>query len=157
MIEVSVPGLGVLRIEHLVLDFNGTLATDGQLMSGVKKRLKILAEDLDIHVVTADTFGRAKQELKGLPVELVILPTDIPQDIAKAEYVNRLGAEVTACVGNGRNDCAMLKQSALGIAIMLEEGVAVDALMSGDVVVSDIKNALGLLTHPLRLVATLRS
>jgi len=157
MIEVSIPGHGVLRIEHLVLDFNGTLATDGELVSGVKKRLRALAEELDIHVVTADTFGRAKAELKGLPIELVILPTDVPQDIAKAEYVNRLGAEVTASVGNGRNDRAMLKQSALGIAIMLDEGVAVDTLMAADVVVSDIRFAFDLLIHPLRLVATLRS
>ena len=157
MIEVSVPGHDVLRIKYLVLDFNGTLAVDGELLSGVRKRLKTLAKELDIFVVTADTFGRAKAELKGLPVEVVILPTDIPQDIAKAEYVNRLGAEATMCIGNGRNDRAMLKQAGLGIAIMLDEGVAVEALLSSDVVVSDIRCALDLLIYPLRLVATLRS
>jgi soluble P-type ATPase len=157
MIEVAIPGHGVLNLEYLLLDFNGTLAVDGELVSGVKKRLKALSKELDIHVVTADTFGGAKAQLKGLPVELAILPTDIAQDIAKAEYVNRLGAESTVCVGNGRNDHAMLKQAVLGIAVLLQEGVYVDTLMAADIVVSDVTDALDLLLRPLRLVATLRS
>ena len=28
MIEISIPGFGTLRLEHMVLDYNGTLACD---------------------------------------------------------------------------------------------------------------------------------
>jgi soluble P-type ATPase len=61
------------------------------------------------------------------------------------------------CIGNGRNDRLMLAESALGIAVVLGEGAAAVTLAAADVVCTDILAALALLTHPLRLVATLRS
>ena len=32
MIAETIPGYGAVRIEHLVLDYNGTLAVDGRLL-----------------------------------------------------------------------------------------------------------------------------
>ena len=52
------PGQNPIEEGHLVLDFNGTLAVDGVLVSGVAERLRELAltpNGLAIHVVTADT------------------------------------------------------------------------------------------------------
>ena len=72
------------------------------------------------------------------------------------EMITRLGRQATVCVGNGRNDRLMLKEAALGIAVMLDEGIAAEALLAADVVCRDILSALALLLHPLRLVATLR-
>ena len=43
MIEIDIPGFGILRLEHLVLDYNGTIAVDGQPVQGVKERLIALA------------------------------------------------------------------------------------------------------------------
>jgi len=43
MIELTVPGFGALRLEHLVLDYNGTLAVDGKLLPGVRDALGALA------------------------------------------------------------------------------------------------------------------
>jgi soluble P-type ATPase len=156
MVSIDVPGYGALRIAHLVMDFNGTLAIDGGLIRGVKGRLRRLAKQLDLHVVTADTFGRAGSELEGLPCKIVILERR-RQDRAKAAYVQRLGARATACIGNGRNDRAMLDIAALGIAVMQDEGVAMDAVRNADLVVRDIPDALDLLLHPMRLVASLRN
>lgn len=51
----------------------------------------------------------------------------------------------------------MLKASALGIAIILGEGVATETLLASDVVCTSIIDALDLLRNPLRLTATLRS
>ena len=59
-------------------------------------------------------------------------------------------------MGNGRNDRLMLKEAALGVAVMLAEGVFTETLTAADVVCRDILDALNLLTNPLRLVATLR-
>jgi soluble P-type ATPase len=51
----------------------------------------------------------------------------------------------------------MLEASALGIVVLLQEGAAAQSLMAADIVCSEILSALDLLTHPLRLTATLRS
>lgn len=51
----------------------------------------------------------------------------------------------------------MLDAAALGIAVLLQEGAAVQSLMVADIVCKEISLALDLLIHPLRLTATLRS
>jgi len=156
MIEITVPGYKTIRLEHLVLDFNGTLACDGLMIAGVKSALNALAEHLEIHVLTADTFGKAAAQLAGVNCKLSILPLE-HQDLGKLDYVKKLGCDKTCCMGNGRNDRLMLKESALGVAVILEEGAAVETLAAADVICTSILSALDLLTHPLRLVATLRS
>ena len=156
MIEVDIPGYRELKLETMVLDHNGTLAVDGILVPGVKECLQALSSDLRICVVTADTFGKARAQLEGVPCELTILPPG-NQDVGKLEFVTGLGREKTVCIGNGRNDRMMLKEAALGIAVMLDEGTAAETIFSADVVCRDIVSALELLLHPLRLTATLRS
>lgn len=156
MIEIKIPGYKTLRLKHLVLDHNGTLAVDGVLVAGVKEGLDRLSAHMEIHVLTADTFGKAESELKGVPCKLSILPID-NQDIGKLEYVKKLGADHTVCIGNGRNDRLMLKAAGLGISVILAEGAAAETLTSADVVCKDILSALELLSNPLRLTATLRS
>ena len=67
-----------------------------------------------------------------------------------------LGAETVVAIGQGANDAAMLKAAAIGIAVMGEEGLAVEALLSAQVLAANIYDALNLLEYPTRLVATLR-
>jgi soluble P-type ATPase len=50
----------------------------------------------------------------------------------------------------------MLREAAVGIAVVGPEGPAVGALATADVVVASLDDALGLLRSPKRLVATLR-
>ena len=156
MIKVEIPGHGLLRLEHLVLDYNGTLAVDGEPLAGVTEALKDLAKSLEVHVLTADTFGKVRSRFEGLPIKISVLPLE-NQDTGKLDYIKALGAERTVCMGNGRNDRLMLKEAALGVAVILGEGVAVETLNSADVVCTTILSALELLTNPLRLTATLRS
>ncbi len=156
MLEIAIPGAEPLRLDHLVADFNGTLAVDGELLPGAGEALRRLAEKLALHVVTADTFGRARDALAGIPCELAILPEGA-QDSAKLRYVEALGAARCACLGNGRNDRLMLAAAGLGIAVMQGEGAAVETLLAAAVAVPDVNAALGLLLYPRRLVATLRT
>lgn len=156
MIAVDIPGYRVLQLEHLVMDYNGTLAVDGRLEEGVREAFEDLSSQLTIHVITADTFGLAAGQLKESPVQLSVLPPG-QQDIAKQDYVNRLGGAATVAVGNGRNDRLMLKTAELGIAVVLREGAAAVTLAAADIVCIGILPALELLLHPLRLTATLRS
>jgi len=156
MIEISVPGYKKLEIKHLVMDYNGTMACDGTLLEGLKEPLEALSNTLEIHVLTADTFGKATAELSSLPATLSILPQD-NQDEGKLEYIRKLGPAFTLCIGNGRNDQLMLKEAGLGIALLQEEGAAVETLISADIVCRNIIDALALLTNTKRMVATLRS
>ncbi|HUH94766.1 MAG TPA: ATPase P [Casimicrobiaceae bacterium] len=156
MIALTIPGFGSPRLEHLVLDYNGTLSVDGQLLPGVREALAALAEELVIHVITADTFGLAGVELAGLPVNLTIVP-EADQAEAKLAYIERLGPACVFAVGNGRNDRKMLAAAAIGVALVQREGAAAAAIAEADVVAASVLDALELLRHPKRLVATLRS
>lgn len=156
MLAIDIPGFCQLRLNHLVLDFNGTLAVDGRLLSGIGSRLVALANDLHLHVVTGNTHGDARERLRGCPVELVCLPS-FGQAQAKSDYVASLGAQTVAAIGNGRNDALMLEQAVLGIAVLGTEGLAGDALKPATVVVRHSIDGLDLLLYPNRLIATLRS
>lgn len=155
MLEIAIPGAETLRLEHLVADYNGTLARDGRLLPGVSEAFASLAGRLDLHVVTADTHGGARAALAGLPCRLTILPAGA-QDEAKRDFVEALGAARCVVLGNGRNDRLMLAAAGLGIAVIEAEGVAVATLQAARVAVFGIDAALGLLLNPARLVATLR-
>jgi soluble P-type ATPase len=157
MITIKIPGRGeTLELEHLVLDFNGTLAVDGKLMPGVAGLLGELAKSLRVHIVTAGTFGSVESEVAGIPSILKVLD-GADQTGQKARYIEELGAERTVCIGNGRNDRAMLEKARLGILVIQEEGAAVESLLAADVACRNIRDALELLLRPLRLVATLRT
>ncbi len=156
MIEVAIPGYRTIRLTHLVLDYNGTISCDGEMITGVEACLNQLSEKLQIHVLTADTFGKARVRLANTACQVTILPIE-NQDVGKLDYVNRLDASQTAGIGNGRNDRLMLEAAALGIAVILEEGAAVSTVTAADVVCTSILTALELLQNPLRLTATLRS
>jgi soluble P-type ATPase len=156
MLAIDIPGFGDLRLEHLVLDYNGTLAEDGKLLDGVATPLRELSAKLTIHVITADTFGRAAEELAGLPLQLLVI-RNRDQARGKLEFVQHLHAGTVVAVGNGRNDQEMLRAVGLSVAVVQREGAALVTLANADVVVPGIVQALELLQHPLRLVATLRA
>ncbi len=155
MIELNIPGFGILRLEHLVCDVNGTLAVDGQLAEGLPRSIRALRDRLQIHLLTADTHGKQALIDQQLGLQAVRIQ---PGNEAgqKAEYVHRLGAEQVVAIGQGANDAAMLQAAALGICILSREGSATQSILSADILVPDIHAALELLEKPLRIVATLR-
>lgn len=156
MIEINIPGYKILQLKHLVMDYNGTMACDGILLDGLAEQLMNLSGRLKIHVLTADTFGKATAGLSEMPVKLSILPKG-SQDQGKLEYIKKLGAESAVCIGNGRNDRLMLQEAGLGIALLQEEGAAFETLASADIICRNILDALALLDNTKRMVATLRS
>lgn len=155
MFTVDVPGHGICTFEHLVLDYNGTLALDGVLLPEVGKVLEELSAALSVHVLTADTFGSVARELQGLSLTLSIVPAG-SQDKHKKNYIEVLGANRCVCIGNGRNDSQMLDCAAVGIAVVQQECACAAALRCADIVAPDILSALALLQNPQRMVATLR-
>ena len=155
MIEFHIPGKGIIQIEHLVSDVNGTLAVDGQLLDGVKRLIKDLQDRLEIHLLTADTHGKQHIIDQQLGLQAVIIKPG-NEAAQKAKYVSHLGAEHVIAIGQGANDSNMIKRAGLGICVLSQEGTAIETLLSADLVVPDILTALELLEHPLRIVASLR-
>ena len=156
MLKIDIPGSATLVLTHLVLDYNGTIAIDGEPLPGVREKLWQLSELLDIHVITADTYGTVREKLSGYPLQVeVIGPTG--QDAAKEAYVEKLGQDYVVAIGNGRNDGRMLARARVGIGVIQQEGAASEVLVKGDVLCTDIIDALELLLHTDRLRATLRN
>jgi P-type E1-E2 ATPase len=155
MIEINIPGFAKFQFQHLVLDVNGTIAKDGQLIEGVRELLNELRARLDIHLITADTNSTQDVIDGKLGLTAIRIPVQ-NQARAKLDHIERLGADTVVAVGNGANDSDMLERAALGIAIIGPEGSAVKTLLKAEIAVTDIRTALELLLHPQRIIATLR-
>jgi P-type E1-E2 ATPase len=155
MIELDIPGRGLIRLEHLVSDVNGTIALDGQLHNGLARMFNALQDRLQVHLLTADTHGR--QDIIDQQLNLKAVRVERGQEAQqKAAFVKILGPDNVIAIGQGANDAAMLKAAAIGIGLVSNEGIAVETLLSADIIVPDIQAALDLLNKPLRIVASLR-
>lgn len=155
MIELNIPGRGLVQLQHLVCDVNGTLAVDGQLLDGVKQRLSSLRDHLTLHLLTADTHGNQEALECQLGIKAVrILPGN--EAGQKERYIVDLGAGECVAIGQGANDAGMLRSAALGICVLSPEGTAVETLTGADLVVANIFDAFDLLEKPIRIVASLR-
>ncbi len=152
----KIPNYADLEIEHIVFDYNGTLAVNGVVNSATKELLKKLCEEFKVYVITADTFGSVKQELAEFNLEVVVLQTSNHTQ-EKADFVQQLGANNCVALGNGNNDAKMLEVAKLSIAIAGREGCASKTMLASDIVCHNIDDAIELFLNPNRLIATLRS
>ena len=154
-VKITIPHYKTLQIRHVVLDYNGTIAKDGQLKVEADSLLGALSETYKVHVITSDTFGTVQKQLKGFDLSVKVLSSD-NHTLEKAAYINALDSTFCAAVGNGNNDAEMIKCAALGIALVGDEGCCTHTLMSSDIVCNTIEDALELLLNEKRLIATLR-
>jgi soluble P-type ATPase len=169
-LELKIPGFtkagrfpdGKITLKHLVMDVNGTLARDGELLPGMVERVRRLEWALEVHLLTADTNDRqvwvdadlqVKRRAKIFKDHAHVGETE---QAWKEREVHELGADSVVAIGNGRNDELMLRLAALGIAVIGPEGVAREAQEAADLLVPDPVSALELLFHTNRLKATLR-
>jgi P-type E1-E2 ATPase len=131
MIRIDAPGFGKVELMHAVFDYNGTLACEGKIDSDIIEWLQKLQEKLEIHILTADTFGLAKTALKDTNFHIQFL-IESDESEQKADYVEKLDASKVISFGNGNNDVGMLKNSRIGIAVIREEGCSTRALNAAD-------------------------
>ncbi len=155
MIKIDIPGRNSLIINHLVLDYNGTIAVDGRLIEGLPERIIRLKEQVNVYVLTADTYGTVREQCQSLGIEVKTFPRSGAGQ-CKKEIVESLGGGV-CCMGNGFNDIPMFDCAELSIAVMDREGMCAGLLSHADVLVSSPLDGLDLLLKPSRLIATLRS
>ena len=155
MISVSIPGWGDLDIEYLVVDYNGTCAFDGKLREGVKDVMEKVSRYIKVFIITADSYGNIDNEGSTIGFSIIKVGKD-GSGKEKARIIKELGPEKVVAIGNGANDAMMLKEAALGIGVVGREGCSALILKEADLIVNDVADAIGVILHPERLVATLR-
>jgi soluble P-type ATPase len=157
-ISINIPGFGQRHIRVVVSDYTGTHSFGGAIQPDVKRKLRELVTLVDLHIVTADSFGTAERELAGIATPYMLRTSAL--DVEKAAYVSQFNLPHVAAFGNGNNDRLMLQavKEAGGLAIAVDngEGCAMDAMRNADLFVVGAANAIGLLLDPVRLKATLR-
>jgi P-type E1-E2 ATPase len=150
--KLNIQNIGEIEIKNIVLDYNGTIAKDGNVKNSVFKYIQKLS-NFDIYVITADTHGSAAKNLSDSTVKLKILTSD-NHTKEKAEFVKSL--KNVFAIGNGSNDSMMLKAATLGICVIEDEGASVKSIINADIVCKSIEDAFELLLNPKRIIATLR-
>lgn len=148
----EIPGAPRIELTDLVVDVNGTLTNRGELLDGVGPRLRRLAAECAIHLVSADTFGT----LEELASSLQVSATRVSSGQEKLDFVTRRGAGSCGVIGNGLNDAMALRAAALGVVVLGPEGASPRSLVAADLVCRSITDALELLADPRALAATLR-
>lgn len=151
-IQLEIPQRGMIELQHAVFDIYGTLAVDGVAVPGVAERLQTVSSQLTLHLLTSGTDSR-RSELErtfGFPFHIMYNGDE------KMRYVQQLGPTSVIAFGNGVGDSSMLRLASIGVAVLTSEGAARHAGQAADVVVYGPINALDLLLHPTRLIATLR-
>jgi len=155
MIRLDIPGLGPVELKYLVCDYSGTLSVDGVLVPGLERYLSMAGQMMDVHILTADTHGKAREQLAKVNATVHIFDGDL-HNAVKVDYITKLGAEYCIALGNGSNDTGMLQAARIGVAVMLEEGCSATAIHAADIIVRSAIDALDLVLNPNRIKATLR-
>jgi P-type E1-E2 ATPase len=152
MLHIPIPGAEDLRLEHLVMDVNGTLSDRGRLIDGVAERLRELRANVALHVLSADTFGTAEALAADLGADFRRVQTGDN----KRAYIEQLGGQRCVAIGNGANDVPMFRAAGLSIAVLGAEGTHTETLGAATITCRCIAEALDLLLAPKALTATLR-
>lgn len=150
---VDIPGSGTLDIRTVILDLNGTISVKGAIVDGVAVRIASLREQgMKIVLFTGNTRGDADDICSSLGIEW----KQAKNAEEKAALAVEIGAETSVAIGNGLIDAELMKVVKLGIVTLQSEGVHVQTLLSSDVIVPTINDALDLLLDTQTLIATLR-
>ncbi len=155
MIAIEIPGRPTMRIEHVLLDFNGTIAVDGTVPGQTAALIRQLAESVHVAVLTADTYGTARAQCAELGVEVVTFPREGAAAF-KQDFARQLAGGI-ACLGNGFNDIGMFEHADLPIAVLDAEGMCAALIPHALIVARSMDEGLQLLLRPDRIKATLRS
>jgi soluble P-type ATPase len=146
-------------LHNIIFDLNGTITVDGDLVDGVIDRLKEISKIMNIYVLTANTGQTLDYLADELEKECGAKIHKLASgrgDLQKLAFLEELGRDVTAAIGNGFNDALMLQEARLGICIIGKEGAATKSLMVSNAVFFNICDALDFFLNPRRIIATLR-
>jgi len=154
MISIERPNQGNLEIEFILIDFEGTLASDRRVHPKAKDKINLLSKRTKIYILTVEEKERVEEVLKKLKAEIVYL-REGESSQKKLDLLRQLGPVRTVAIGNGVDDVPMIEQAGLGVCVLGKEGTSSEAMKKADVVFMNILDALDFLLKPLRQKATL--
>jgi soluble P-type ATPase len=154
MIILQRPGRNPLEIEFLLLNFEGTLATDRRVHPKAKDKLNLLSKRTKIYILAKGEQEAIREILRKVIAEVAFF-IEGEASQGKLDLLRQLGAANTVAIGNGLDDAAMIEEAGLGICVIGKEGGSAEAIKKADVVFTDILDALDFLLKPLRHKAAL--
>jgi soluble P-type ATPase len=154
MIAIQRPGQAPLEIDFILIDFEGTLASDRRVHPKAKDKVNLLARRAKVHVLTIGEKAVAEEALKRVKADLFCAAAGESSG-RKLELLRQLGPLRTAVIGNGVDDVPMMGEAGLALCVISKEGTSVEAMKKAHLVVSNVLDALDFLLKPLRQEATL--
>ena len=154
MISIERPGQANLEIDFILIDFEGTLASDRRVHPKAKDKINLLSKRAKIYILTKEGKEQVMEVLRKVKAEIIHFAE---RDVSarKLDLLRQLGANRTVVIGNGRDDASIIEEATFGICVISREGTAAETIQKADVVVSNILDALDFLLKPLHQKATL--
>ena len=154
MITIERPGQSNLEIDIILIDFEGTLASDRRVHPKAKDKINLLSKRVRIYILAKEEKERVMEVLKRIKAEIIFLKEgEASQE--KLNLLRQLGADRAVAIGNGADDTLMIDEASLGICVIGKEGTAGETMRKADLGFPDIIDALDFLLKPLRQKATL--
>jgi soluble P-type ATPase len=154
MIHIQRPGQEPLEIDFILIDLEGTLASDFRVHPKAKDKLNLLAKRAKIYILTKAEKESVEEVLRKVKAEIVHLPEG-ESSKNKLDLLRQWGATRTVAVGSGVDDGPMIKEAAFGLCVIGKSGASSETIKNADVVFTDILDALDFLLKPLRQKAIL--
>ncbi len=151
--KYNIPQVGIIELDTIILDLNGTISIKGVLIDGIKdKIIELHKSGFDIYLLSGDQRGNAEK----ICTELNIHFHKATSSQEKEDFVKSLKTKNTVAIGNARIDIGMFKVSKLSIGTLQEEGIHVEILKHIDILVKNIHDAFDLLLDEDSFKATMR-
>ncbi len=154
MITLQRPGQVALEIDSILIDFEGTLASDRRVHPKAKDKINLLSKRAKIYILTKGEKEDVEEVLKKVKAEIIYL-IEGKSSQQKLDLLRQMGANRTVAIGNGVDDVPMIEEAGFGICVLGKEGTFSEAMKKADVVFMNILDALDFLLKPLRQRATL--
>jgi soluble P-type ATPase len=154
MIRIVRPGQEPYEIDFILIDFEGTLASDRRVHPNTKDKINLLSKRIKIYILTKGEKAGVEEVLKKVKAEIVYLDEGKSSQ-QKLDLLRQLGVSRTVAIGNGIDDAPMMEEAGFSICVIGKEGTSSEAMNKADVVFMNILDALDFLLKPLRQKATL--
>ncbi len=154
MISIQRPGQEPLEVDFILVDFEGTLASDRRVHPKAKDKINLLSKRTKIYILTKGKKEEVEETLRKVKAEISYF-TEGQASQEKLALLRQLGGARTVALGNGADDGPMFEEAGLGICVVGKEGTSIETVKKADVVVSNVLDGLDFLLKPLRQRATL--
>ncbi len=154
MIFIQRPGQGNLEIEFILIDFEGTLASDRRVHPKAKDKINLLSKRTKICILTKGKKEGVEEALKNVKAEIVYLYEENSSQ-QKLDLLRQREVSRTVAIGNGFDDAPMIEEAGFSICVIGKEGIFSETMKKADLVFMNILDALDFLLKPLRQKTTL--